>query len=129
MFHVFALAYHSTSFLWPTLLLFYRFASYERIPSRERVQCACAAQVRSHLNFFKLTDMWSEAVHKICSSSWSGDRNFFYKLIFYKKCLMGKWSSSNIEEVRFFESNSKFCSSFNNGDRKNFHRDVFVPYK
>ncbi len=35
MFHVFALSYHSTVFLWPALLFFHHFVSRER----ERVHC------------------------------------------------------------------------------------------
>ncbi len=72
MFHVFALAYHSTGFLWPTLLFFHCFASgsvYHHA-SVYTAHCECATQVRSHLSFFKLTDMWSEAGHETCSSSW-----------------------------------------------------------
>ncbi len=39
--------------------------------------CACAAQVRLHLSFFKLTDTWSKAGHETYSSSWSCDSIFF----------------------------------------------------
>ncbi len=47
--------------------------------------CTGAAQVYSHLSFFKLfTDTTvSEAGHEICSSSWPCDRNFFLISNFY----------------------------------------------
>ncbi len=37
--------------------------------------CACAAQIRSPLSFFKLTCTRNEAVHETCFSSWSGVRD------------------------------------------------------
>ncbi len=59
MFHVFALAYQSTGFLWPTLyfsiVLRAVSVSMYRHASVYTAHCACTAQVRSHLNFL-LTD-------------------------------------------------------------------------
>ncbi len=51
--------------LWPTILLVFYGLPYYFPPfcEHERVtaHCASAAQVRLHLNFFKLIDTWSEA--------------------------------------------------------------------
>ncbi len=75
--------------VWPTILLvFYGLLYYfstivrgmsvsvYRNMSVYNAHCACAAQVHSHLSFFKLTDMLSEALHETCSFSYSGDKNF-----------------------------------------------------
>ncbi len=59
---------------------------------------ACAAQVCSHLIFFKLTDTRSEVGHETCSSSWSFDRNF--RKTFY---LTWQYKSYLSEEAKFLE--------------------------
>ncbi len=67
MFHVFALAYLATGFLWHTLLFFHCFASHES----ERVHCTTAHARRKYvpvLSFLKLfTNMRSKAGHETCS--------------------------------------------------------------
>ncbi len=76
--------------LWPTIILVfcglpYYFSSILRAASASvyTARCACVAQVRLQLSFFKLTYMWSKAGHETCSSSWSGDRNFMFFLKIY----------------------------------------------
>ncbi len=70
MFHVFCfgLLYYWFFMVYPTIFPLFR--------EHVHYHWACMAQVRSHLSFFKLTDTQNEA-HETCSTSWSGDRNFF----------------------------------------------------
>ncbi len=110
MFHVFALAYLTTVFLWPTLLFFHCFASHKREPvhcTTAHARCKCV-YIISFLKLFTSTP--GRVGHETFSSSWSCDKSFFFYYFDEEfSFLVSKWAVSSCIPFTIFIT--KFCPS------------------